>query len=86
LRVTEAQYPLKGRKGALFIVTSTTSELQSKEAQMNNCFTATEKNKTLTIKHMKLSLNLTTSNNCRKIALHSNSKSMSQQVFNIASV
>jgi hypothetical protein len=69
LRVTEAQHPLKGRKGALFVVTNTASKLQSKEAQMNNCFTTTEENKALIIKHMKFSLNLTASNNCRKILI-----------------
>jgi hypothetical protein len=69
LRVTEAQHPFRGRTEALFIVTSTTSELQSKEAQMNNCFTTTEENETLTIKYVKLLLNLTASNNCRKIKI-----------------
>jgi hypothetical protein len=69
LRVTEAQHPFKGHKGALFIVTSTTSELQNKEAQMNNCFTVTEENKTPTIKYMNLLLNLTTSSNFRKIRI-----------------
>jgi len=68
LHATEAQHPFKGRTGALFIVTSTTSELQSEEAQMNNCFTATEENKTLTINYMNLLLDLT-ANNCRKIRI-----------------
>jgi len=36
---------------------------------MNNCFTATEENKTLTINYMKLLFNLTANNNCRKIII-----------------
>jgi hypothetical protein len=65
LRLTEAQHPLNGRTGALFVATSTTLEIHSKEAHINNCFTAMEENKTLKISYMNLLLNIFSTNNCR---------------------
>jgi hypothetical protein len=64
LRLTEAQHPLNGHTAALLILTCTALELQSKEAHINNCFTAVEENNILVISHMQILLSIS-STNCR---------------------